>query len=65
MSPTPTPGRVSISLRIPEDLHSQLVAAARERVVSVNLLVTAAIVELLEDLIPVAELRRDRKDGAA
>ena len=49
---------MSLSVRIPAELHDRLHAAAQERVVSVNLLVNAALVELLEDLVPVDELRR-------
>jgi predicted HicB family RNase H-like nuclease len=58
VSAQPWNGKVSLSIRIPAELHDRLNAAARERVVSVNLLVNAAIVELLEDLVPVDELRR-------
>ena len=50
--------KVSLSVRIPTELHDRLHAAAQERVVSVNLLVNATIIELLDDLIPVDELRR-------
>jgi len=58
-----TPRGVSISVRIPTELHDRLNAAARERVVSVSLLVNAAIIELLDDLIPVDELRRASRDA--
>lgn len=48
--------RVTTAIRLPEGLHERLHAAADERDVSVNLLVTHAVSEYLERLRPVAEV---------
>lgn len=50
--------RVETGLRLPKDLHDRLVAAAAERDVSVNLLVTKAIDVYLDHLVPVDEVLR-------
>jgi predicted HicB family RNase H-like nuclease len=44
--------RVSTQIRLPEDLHQRLKLAARDRDVSVNLIVTRALVEYLDRLEP-------------
>jgi predicted HicB family RNase H-like nuclease len=44
--------RVATSVRIPEALHERLVAAADERDVSVNYLVTKAVDRYLASLTP-------------
>lgn len=50
--------RVTTAIRIPEELHEQLKLAASERDVSVNYLVTKAIDDYLERLVPVCEAVR-------
>jgi predicted transcriptional regulator len=50
--------RVSTAARIPEDIHRRLRAAAEERDVSVNLLITRALDEYLARLQPVEEALR-------
>ena len=44
------------AMRLPESLHERLCAAARERDVSVNLLVTRAVESYLAQLPPVDEV---------
>ncbi|HVC71381.1 MAG TPA: toxin-antitoxin system HicB family antitoxin [Acidimicrobiales bacterium] len=44
--------RVSTQVRLPESLHERLRLAAQDRDVSVNLVVTRALVEYLERLAP-------------
>lgn len=46
-------GRVPVSARLPEHLHARLVAAAQERDVSVNFLLTRAVERYLVNLKPV------------
>jgi predicted HicB family RNase H-like nuclease len=48
--------RITTAVRLPESLHARLQAAATERDVSVNLLVTKAIAEFLEQLAPLDEV---------
>lgn len=50
--------RVQTQVRMPVDLHAQLAAAAEERMLSVNYLITRAIEEYLTRLVPVDELTR-------
>jgi len=50
--------RVTKAVRISADLDDKLKAAAKERGVSANLLVTAALEEYLERLVPVDQLLR-------
>jgi predicted HicB family RNase H-like nuclease len=52
------PDRVTKAVRISPDLDEQLKQAARERGVSVNLLMNAAVEEYLKRLLPVEELLR-------
>lgn len=48
------------AVRLPPDLHDRLRVAAEERDLSVNYLVTKAVEEFLERLIPAEELRLTR-----
>ena len=48
--------RVPTAMRLPESLHERLCAAARERDVSVNLLVNRAVEAYLDHLPPVDEV---------
>ena len=48
--------RTATAIRLPADLHDQLVAAAEERMVSANWLVIKALEDFLPRLIPVDEL---------
>lgn len=50
--------RVTKALRIPADLDQRLKTAARDRGVSVNVLVNAALNDYLERLLPVDQLLR-------
>ena len=52
--------RVTTAVRLSESLHARLLEAATERDVSVNLLVSKAINDLLRELVPVDELLRTR-----
>ena len=52
--------RVSISVRLTPELHTRLIEAADERMLSANFLAIKAIEEFLENLIPVEELRLTR-----
>lgn len=45
--------RVATAVRLPASVHERLHAAAAERDVSANLLVTRAVTEYLERLVPV------------
>lgn len=45
--------RTATGLRLPADLHARLLAAAEERDVSANLLVTKAVTQYLDRLIPI------------
>jgi len=51
------PTRVSTSLRFPPDLHEALTKAAKERGLSFNFLVVAAVREFLDRLLPADEIR--------
>lgn len=44
--------RITTAVRLPESLHERLKAAALDRDVSVNLIVTRALSEFLDDLVP-------------
>jgi len=48
--------RVTTAIRLPEELHEELQRAATERDVSINFLVTRAVEDYLERLIPVDAL---------
>ncbi|HEX8581757.1 MAG TPA: toxin-antitoxin system HicB family antitoxin [Acidimicrobiales bacterium] len=50
--------RVTKALRISPDLDARLKAAARERGVSVNLLMTSALEDYLRRLVPVDDVLR-------
>jgi predicted HicB family RNase H-like nuclease len=50
--------RVTKALRIPAELDQQLKSAARERGVSVNVLINAALKDYLHRLLPVDQLLR-------
>jgi predicted HicB family RNase H-like nuclease len=50
--------RVTKAIRIDRDLDASLKAAARERDVSVNVLVNAALRDYLKNLVPLEELLR-------
>ncbi len=52
--------RLTTAIRFPEDLHAALKRAAEERDLSINYLVVKAVEDLIEDLIPVEELRLTR-----
>ena len=52
--------RISTAIRLPETLHETLKKAAAGRDVSVNFLVTRAIGEYLDRLIPADEVRLTR-----
>jgi predicted transcriptional regulator len=52
--------RRTVTIRMPDEVHRRLEAAAAERYVSVSWLATKAIVELLDRLIPVDEVRLTR-----
>ena len=55
-----TAARVATAIRLPAALHERLAAAAEERGLSANYLVNVAVEELLDNLIPVADLRLTR-----
>jgi predicted HicB family RNase H-like nuclease len=50
--------RVTKALRIPTELDSRLKAVARERGISANVLINAALNDYLERLLPMSELLR-------
>jgi len=50
--------RVTKALRISADLDSRLKAVARERGISVNVLINAALTDYLNRLLPLEELLR-------
>jgi hypothetical protein len=54
------PPRTSSAVRFPDDLYDRLVAAANERDVSVNFLVSKAVEQFLDRLIPANEMRWTR-----
>jgi predicted HicB family RNase H-like nuclease len=56
-----TEARVSTQVRLPRSVHDRLLAAADERVVSVNWLVTRAVERFLDDLLPLDEAARTRR----
>ncbi len=51
-------GRITKALRIPPELDEQLKLSAKERGVSVNVLINAALADYLARLLPVKELLR-------
>lgn len=53
--------RTATAVRFPPETHDRLRRAALERGLSINHLVNAAVVELLDNLIPVDELRLTRR----
>lgn len=55
-----TPNRSATAIRLSPELLERLRSAAAERGISMNLLITKAVEELLDNLIPVAELRYTR-----
>jgi predicted HicB family RNase H-like nuclease len=55
-------GKVGLHVRISKELHEKLAAAADERVVGVNLLVTKAIEFYLAHLTPVSQFVRTVPD---
>jgi predicted HicB family RNase H-like nuclease len=52
--------RVTTVVRLPEDVHRLLQQSALERDVSVNLLITRAVTDYLDRLVPVSELTGPR-----
>lgn len=52
--------RTNTSVRLDPELHAALKQAAKERELSVNVLVNLAVKELLPRLIPIEELRLTR-----
>lgn len=52
-----TSDRVNTQIRLPVELHERLVQAASDRYLTVNYLVTAAVKEFLERLIPADEFK--------
>ena len=52
--------RTSTCIRFPEELHARLQAAAAERDVSMNYLVTKAVEKFIDHLVPVDEMRWTR-----
>lgn len=52
--------RKNIGLRLPPDVHSSLQEAAEERGLSINWLVTRAVREFLDRLIPADEFKMTR-----
>lgn len=62
MTPPPPRRRTSTAIRLPDDIHDLLVAAAHERMVSANWLVIKALEDFLPRLIPADELRLTRTE---
>lgn len=58
----PSDGRAERKVRLPRELDERLAAAASERLVGVNLLVTRAIEEYLKRLVPLDQIVKD-SDG--
>jgi len=58
--PREYPARVGTSIRFTPEVHDRLIAAAKERDLSVNFLVNRAIEQFLDRLIPVDEVRWTR-----
>lgn len=56
--------RVTTAVRLPEDLHQRLKDAAEERDVSVNLIVTKAVAQYLDGLLPADEVLVTRQSWA-
>jgi hypothetical protein len=54
-------GRIGTHVRMTEDLHERLAAAAAEREVSVNWMITKACEDFLAHLIPVDEIMWTRR----
>ena len=52
--------RLYCSVRLEPELHAKATAAAEERVISMNLLITRALKYYLERLIPVDEVKWTR-----
>lgn len=52
--------RVTTAVRLPESLHDRVKEAADDRDVSVNLLVTKALEEYLDRLVPAEEILSTR-----
>ena len=52
--------RTATAIRLPDALHERLLVAATERDVSLNFLVTKAVEQFLDRLIPVDEMRWTR-----
>lgn len=52
--------RVATAIRVPRDLHDRLSEAAFDRDLPINFLVVKAIEAMLDNLIPVEELRLTR-----
>jgi predicted HicB family RNase H-like nuclease len=50
--------RVTKALRIPPDLDDRLKRVARERGISVNVLINAALIDYLDRLLPMDQLLR-------
>lgn len=57
--------RTATAIRLPSQLHAELVAAAEERMVSANWLVIKALEHFLPRLIPADELELVRPDADA
>lgn len=55
-TPVSAEPRIATAVRLPESLHRRLHTAARDRQVSVNLLVTAAVADYLASLPTAAEV---------
>jgi len=53
--------RRATAIRFDPDVHARLVAAAKERQVSANLLVNRAVDEFLDALLPVDEIQWTRR----
>jgi predicted transcriptional regulator len=52
--------RTSTAIRFPDDVHAELKAAARDRDLSVNFLVVAAVRDFLPRLMPIDEWKLTR-----
>jgi len=52
--------QVSLTVRVPKDLHARLQAAAGERIVSMTWLTERALEDFLDRLIPASELKLTR-----
>ncbi len=56
----PSEKRVSVYVRIPEELHTAIAAAAAERDLSLNYLANRAVADFLDRLIPPDEIQWTR-----